>query len=84
MITKGQVKRVTFRGDQVDADLHEVTTVGPSDLATNRIETLVPRFGDPSLLVLLEEKGVDIKSLPHEPSGLTKALVSFLPWVFQL
>ena len=80
LTVEGQVERVTFRADEVLADLHKATVVRPSGPSVSRIKTRVPAIGDPELLPLLEQRDVEVEVLSGEPSGASQFLLSILPW----
>ncbi|MGI9414579.1 MAG: ATP-dependent zinc metalloprotease FtsH, partial [Hyphomicrobiales bacterium] len=80
LTVEGQVERVTFRADEVLADLHKATVVRPSGPSVSRIRTRVPAIGDPELLPLLEQRDVEVEVLSGEPSGASQFLLSILPW----
>ena len=80
LTAEGQVERVTFRADEVSADLRKAQVVHPSGPSISRIKTRIPAIGDPELLPLLEQRGVEIEVLHGEPSGASQILISMLPW----
>jgi hypothetical protein len=45
-----------------------------------RVVTVIPAFGDPDLLPLLEAHDVEIKSLPEAKAGPFDWLIGLLPW----
>lgn len=76
MIRDGQVTAVEMREHVIVAETAEDDTGD-----TKRVEAVVPVTGDPDLLTLLEDQGVEITAT--EPSGVS--IFSYmLPWVLIL
>ncbi|MGH1478609.1 MAG: ATP-dependent zinc metalloprotease FtsH [Geminicoccales bacterium] len=84
LVANGDVTSVTFRADEAASDLREAMPIGPDDQPVSRVTTRLPGFGDPDLLPLLEQKGIEIETLPGEPGGLSPFLIGMLPWIFLL
>ncbi len=77
LVAEGRVGAVTLRDDEIAAILDAPWEVRPG-VATVAVTTLLPPFGDPDLLALLEERDVVTTALP---SGGRDWLVSVLPWL---
>jgi cell division protease FtsH len=81
LVVEGKVAHVTFRGDEVTAKLIEPTSTGPRGEPTDQVLSRVSSIQDPDLYPLLEKHGVEVESEPTEPSGVSRLLLAFLPWV---
>lgn len=77
LVTEGRVDAVTLRDDGITAILDAPLEVRPG-VATVSVTTLMPPFGDPDLLALLEEGDVVTTALP---SGGRDWWLSVLPWL---
>ncbi len=75
------ISKVTFRGGSVTASLTEAQPVGALGQTVAEIRSRVPDLGDPELLPLLEDKGVEIRSLPSEGEGPLRWLYGLAPWL---
>ena len=62
LITNGQVEQVTLKGDQAIVTLTEPIPAGPLDEPTRNVVVWVPEIGDPNLVPLLEESGIEVPS----------------------
>ena len=76
------VKSVVINGNIITGELHVPITIEPQNQSITQFSTLVPEFGDNSLLPLLEkaEVTVTVKERPTTNIWLT-ALLSFVPWL---
>ncbi|MDJ0983564.1 MAG: hypothetical protein QNI94_18215, partial [Kiloniellales bacterium] len=63
------LSKVTFRGKSVTASLAQAQPIGALGQTAAEVRSRVPDLGDPELLPLLEDKGVEIRSLPSEGEG---------------
>ena len=77
MVADGRVETVTMQEDGVTAVL-SIPLESSEGPAADRISTRVPPVGDPTLLGLLEEQGVEISALPPPP---TNWWMTWLPWL---
>ncbi|MCF8059213.1 MAG: ATP-dependent zinc metalloprotease FtsH [Bacteriovoracaceae bacterium] len=79
-IRNGQVKRVTFKGEILEATLSEQ---GAQDVKGNiSLVTPLPPLPSPDLLSLLESKGIEIVATAEKSDTWMNILISFLPWIF--
>ncbi len=79
------VKQMVRDGVVVSAEFQEhaivVVTDKPDATGTGSFRAVIPAQGDPDLLALLEEKGVEVSA--QEPADVS-ILVYFLPWILIL
>ena len=76
MIREGSVSSAEFEEHAI------VVTIERSEQSgTSRFRAVIPTPGDPELLPLLEEQGVEVSA--EEPAG-SPILLYFLPWVLIL
>ena len=75
------LSKVTFRGNSVTANLNQAQPVGALGQTATEVRSRVPDLGDPELLPLLEDKGVEIRSLPSEGEGPLRWLYGLAPWL---
>jgi cell division protease FtsH len=81
MVRAGEVERVVLRGEAVSASLHAARAVGPQDTPTLGVKTRIPEIGDPDLIPLLEQHGVEVRSEPGDEAGPTQIFFALLPWI---
>jgi cell division protease FtsH len=79
-LKKDLVSEVDLRGREAVARLKEATQVDERQPPSESFRIFLPETDDPTLLPLLEEKGVTIRSAPE--SGATGWLLGLLPWIF--
>ena len=82
-LTEGNVSSVTVQGDKLSGSLKKPMELGSGE---NKIEikeftTILPSFGDPELLGLLEKNKVTIDTKSGGRSWFTSLLIFVLPWV---
>jgi cell division protease FtsH len=87
-VSEGQVSQITIKSDKLSGSFKEHISQGSKSEGSHeeaaryeRFETVLPSFGDPELIGLLEENGVTIKAKSEEKSWVWTLLVSFLPWL---
>jgi cell division protease FtsH len=88
-IQKGNVKEITVKEKQITGTFK--TTYKVSADSTKRDTTsyahfssVLPSFGDPSLMKMLEENGVTVNAEAGDNSWLGPFLITILPWVLIL
>ena len=81
MVRAGEVERVVLRGEAVSASLRAARVVGPQDVATLGVKTRIPSIGDPDLIPLLEQHGVEVTSEPGDEAGPAQIFFALLPWI---
>jgi cell division protease FtsH len=81
MVRAGEIERVVLRGEAVSASLRTARAVEPQDSPTIGVRTRIPRNGDPDLIPLLEQNGVEITSEPGDEAGPTQIFFALLPWL---
>ena len=79
-LKKDLVSEVNLRGREAVARLKEATQVDERQPPSESFRVFLPETDDPTLLPLLEEKGVVVRSAPE--SGATGWLLGLLPWIF--
>jgi cell division protease FtsH len=79
-VKKELVSEVDLQGRQATALLKDALQLDERLPASDRFRVFLPEADDPTLLPLLEEKGVVIRSKPE--SGTGGWLLGILPWVF--
>ncbi len=79
-VKKDLVSEVDLQGRQATALLKDAFQIDERQPASERFRVFLPEADDPTLLPLLEEKGVVIRSKPV--SGAGGWLLGVLPWVF--
>ena len=79
-LKKDLVSEVDLRGREAVARLKEAAQVDERQPPSESFRVFLPETDDPTLLPLLEEKGVTIRSAPE--SGATGWLLGLLPWIF--
>ena len=80
LIADLEVESAVLEGDELSAVLKQERVAGPEAVQTLYLRTRVPSFGDPELLPLLEEAGVEITIQPAEPDS-GGWLYGLIPWI---
>jgi cell division protease FtsH len=88
-VRKGNVKEITVKGSQIGGtfktDYRVVADTSKKDTASFRqFSSILPSFGDPSLMKTLEENGVTVNAETSDNSGWGLLLITMLPWVLIL
>jgi cell division protease FtsH len=84
LVEDGSIQRVDVEGDKLTiTPLAGTSTVG-GGVARPSYVTYVPTFGDPELLNLLRENGVDVVTGPADRPSFFGILIGILPYVFLL
>jgi cell division protease FtsH len=84
-IQKGNVKEITVTEKQIRGTFKTIYKV-PADstkkdtTSYTRFSSVLPSFGDPSLMKTLEENGVTVNAETGGSSWLTPLLITMLPW----
>jgi len=83
LVVNEQVQEVDLRGPVVRGRLRNPIMDDRSGRPAEAFRTRVPDLGDPDLMPLLEEHGVDVRALPPETGegGWGPALIATLPWL---
>ncbi|MDD3450405.1 MAG: ATP-dependent zinc metalloprotease FtsH [Gammaproteobacteria bacterium] len=83
LVVNEQVQAVDLRGPVVRGRLRNPIMDDRSGRPAEAFRTRVPDLGDPDLMPLLEEHGVDVRALPPETGegGWGPALIATLPWL---
>ena len=80
LIADLEVESAVLEGDELSAVLKQERVAGPEGVQTLYLRTRVPSFGDPELLPLLEEAGVEITIQPEQPEA-GGWLYGLIPWI---
>jgi cell division protease FtsH len=80
LIADQEVESAVLVGDELSAVLKQERPAGPEGVETLHLRTRVPSFGDPELLPLLEETGVEVTIQPEEPES-GGWLYGLIPWI---
>jgi cell division protease FtsH len=80
LIADQEVESAVLEGDELSAVLKQEQVAGPEGVQTSYVRTRVPSFGDPELLPLLEETGVEITIQQEEPET-GGWLYGLIPWI---
>ena len=84
MVGDGAIQRVVVEGEKLTITPTSGTLTDGSLLGSNAYVTYVPNFGDPDLLSLLRDNGVDLVTQPSDQPSLFGIVLSVLPYVFLL
>jgi cell division protease FtsH len=79
-LREGNVQQISIRGDEIDGRLSAVVP-GAEREAEQGFRTYIPEFGDPDLLPMIEERGVELNVTPRQETGLVTLMAALLPWV---
>jgi cell division protease FtsH len=82
LVEQGQVRSVVFRGEAISGNLRRAMS-GPGDVPTDHFTTRMPPAGDPELIPLLTENGVEIVVENADGSG-RQLFYLLLPWLIIL
>jgi cell division protease FtsH len=80
LLREGHVEQISIRGDEIEGRLSAVVP-GAERAAEQGFRSHVPEFGDPELLPMIEERGVELTVAPRQETGLMALLAALLPWV---
>jgi len=87
-VIQGQVSEITIKGDKITGTFTEPVSQRPEDQGPSQeaaryehFETVLPSFGDPDLIGLLEKNKVTIKARSEEKSWVRTVLAGLLPWL---
>jgi len=82
-LTKGNVSAVTVRDEEVSGTFKKPMEMGSGEniVKVKQFKTILPSFGDPKLLSLLEKNEVTINTESEERSWFATLLISLLPWL---
>lgn len=87
-VIQGQVSEITIKGDKITGTFTEPVSQRPEDQGPSQeaaryehFETVLPSFGDPDLIGLLEKNKVTIKARSEEKSWVRTLLAGLLPWL---
>ncbi|MFW6027933.1 MAG: ATP-dependent zinc metalloprotease FtsH [bacterium] len=79
-LREGHVEQMSLRGDEIEGRLSTVVP-GAERAAKRGFSSHVPEFGDPELLPMIEERGVELNVAPRQDTGVMALLALLLPWV---
>jgi cell division protease FtsH len=79
-LREGHVEQMSIRGDEIEGRLSTVVP-GAERAAEQGFRSHVPEFGDPELLPIIEERGVELTVAPRQETGVMALLALLLPWV---
>ena len=88
-VQKGNVKEITVKEKQITGTFKTAYTV-PADTAKKDttsykyFSSILPPFGDPSLMKMLEENSVTVNAEASDNSWLSAFLITMLPWFLVL
>jgi cell division protease FtsH len=80
LLREDYIEGISMRGSAIEARLKDAAPAAARE-AGPVLRTLLPEFGDPDLLALIEQRGVELNVLPRPEGGVGSLLVLFLPWV---
>jgi cell division protease FtsH len=82
-VTQGNVSEVTIREDEVSGTYNKPVELGSggNKIKVKHFKTILPSFGDPELLSLLEKNKVTINTESEERSWFATLIISLLPWI---
>ena len=82
-LTEGNVSLVTVQEDKLSGSLKKPMELGSGEnkIEIKKFRTILPSFGDPKLLSLLEKNKVTINTKSEERSWFITLLIGVLPWV---
>jgi cell division protease FtsH len=82
-VAQGQVQAVTIQGDRITGQFAKPTAAAgePEGKTYNNFRTVIPSFGDPGLVSLLEAHQVTIQAQEERTSWFRMLRVSLLPWL---
>ncbi|MEJ2364012.1 MAG: ATP-dependent zinc metalloprotease FtsH [Deltaproteobacteria bacterium] len=82
-LTEGNVSSVTVQEDKLSGSLKKPMELGSGEnkIGIKEFRTILPSFGDPKLLNLLEKNKVTINTKSEERSWFTTLLIGVLPWI---
>ena len=82
-VTKGNVALVTVQDEELSGTFKRPMKLdfGENIVNVKQFKTILPSFGDPELLSLLEKHEVTINAESDERSWLGTLLISLLPWI---
>ena len=82
LVGDGSVLQVSLSGDQVKGELGSPQALLPHGRPSRSFITRIPATGDPELLPLLEDQGVEVRARPPPgEDGGGRLLLAFLPWL---
>lgn len=79
-LEQGKVARVRFDGDNITGELREPITMGAYGEYGQRFHAAVPMVGDPALLALLEDRGVEVDVVSTTRVSASGTLLAWVPW----
>ncbi|MCG6983051.1 MAG: ATP-dependent zinc metalloprotease FtsH [Deltaproteobacteria bacterium] len=82
-LTEGNVSSVTVQEDKLSGSLKKPMELGSGEnkIGIKEFRTILPSFGDPKLLSLLEKNKVTINTKSEERSWFTTLIIGLLPWI---
>lgn len=86
-LRQGKIAEVTLKGHQISGtytEAHRADQAKGEEKAPEKFHTTRPPFDDPSLMDLLEEKGVTVRVESQETSLWAQAIIGMLPWLLIL
>ena len=81
LVEDGKVEKVLLAGDTAKGRLFDSAPLGPQGEPGSRFSTLIPTFGDESLLPALEARDVQIEVVKEGDGIVLRTLVALLPWI---
>ena len=81
LVELGEVVAVVFAGDGLRAELRRSLTIGEPPRAVELVRSAIPEIGDPTLLPMLEERGIGIASEPDPTADAGGWVLGLLPWL---
>jgi len=82
MVADGGIQRVVVEGEKLTITPLGGTIADGGLLGGNAYITYVPAFGDPDLLPLLRENGVEVITQPSDQPTLFGIVLGILPYIF--
>ncbi|MDP6346282.1 MAG: ATP-dependent metallopeptidase FtsH/Yme1/Tma family protein, partial [Alphaproteobacteria bacterium] len=79
LLSDGEIAHVELQGNAVTARLSQPMALGPGGQPSQQLSTNIPAFGDPKLMPLLEQQGVEVISRPDADGA--GAIWTTLIWV---
>ncbi len=82
-ISQEDISEITIKGNQITGEFKDKIEIDTGNQSTeiSYFKTIVPSFGDPELLSLLEEHNVRIRTESDETSWFSSLFIYLLPWI---
>ena len=81
LLMDGALVSVNMRGKKIEGTLFQTNALGPQKQTSRYLTSRIPDIGDDALLLMLEEKGVELRVSSTEENIFWRMLLSLLPWI---